>query len=285
MITEARVSYNGVATRALSVSGDGTPIIALHGYADTADTWRGVLIGLEAAGRRAVAVDLPGFGYADPRAPGPMLGQFDGFVDDILAQCSPAVLIGNSLGAATAVRAASRNPVRVKAIVALDDPLNARHWLARLARSREVPERVWSRLGRVRVPPTVLRRGVRCALARALYGPAGSCQAEVLDQWCDRLTTANDLASLGRYAFQYAMETAGGHRNLTVTCPTLIIHGRRDRVIPVDSSRRLHHQVPGSEFVVLNRSGHCPQLDDPCEVVRLVLDFLRRSGDHVGRAG
>jgi hypothetical protein len=52
MITESRVCYNGVATRALSVPGDGSPIVLLHGFADSADTWRGVLTALEREGRQ-----------------------------------------------------------------------------------------------------------------------------------------------------------------------------------------------------------------------------------------
>lgn len=65
MITQARASYAGVGTRTLTVTGRGTPVVLLHGFADSADTWRGVLTRLEAAGRPAVAVDLPGFGQAD----------------------------------------------------------------------------------------------------------------------------------------------------------------------------------------------------------------------------
>lgn len=135
MIGETRASYAGVGTRMLSVPGRGTPIVLLHGYADSADTWRGVLTRLAAAGRRAVAVDLPGFGQVDPRRSGAMVPQFDTFADAVLADTGPAVLVGNSLGAATAVRAAARNAA-VKALIAVDDPLNARRWPVRRCRCR-----------------------------------------------------------------------------------------------------------------------------------------------------
>ncbi|MGB3332425.1 MAG: alpha/beta fold hydrolase, partial [Mycobacterium sp.] len=72
MISTTRAGFDGVGTRMLSVPGDGTPVVLLHGYGDSADTWRGVLTRLAAAGRRAVAVDLPGFGQADPRRAGPL---------------------------------------------------------------------------------------------------------------------------------------------------------------------------------------------------------------------
>jgi len=126
MITESRWDFGGIGTRVLSVDGAGIPIVLLHGYADSADTWRGVLTRLHAAGRRALAVDLPGFGHADKRFVGPLLPQFDAFTEAVLGSTGPAVLMGNSLGAATAVRAATRNE-SVKALVTLDDPLAVHH--------------------------------------------------------------------------------------------------------------------------------------------------------------
>jgi pimeloyl-ACP methyl ester carboxylesterase len=46
----------------------------------------------------------------------------------------------------------------------------------------------------------------------------------------------------------------------------------------VYSSRALHQLIAGSDFVVLPKSGHCPQLDNPDEVVRLTLSMLERNG-------
>ena len=58
MIIEDRVCLGGVHTRRLSVAGGGTPIALLHGFADSADTWRGVLTAFQAAGRAAIALPI-----------------------------------------------------------------------------------------------------------------------------------------------------------------------------------------------------------------------------------
>ena len=89
--------------------------------------------------------------------------------------------------------------------------------------------------------------------------------------WLGTFESTASVATLGRYAFQYARETTGGHRDVRVTCPTVVVHGARDRIIPVQASQVLHQQIPGSELVVLPRAGHCPQLDDPDAVTRLVI--------------
>ncbi|MFV8165089.1 alpha/beta fold hydrolase [Mycobacterium sp. 134] len=270
MIAESRATIDGVGTRVLSVPGDGTPVVLLHGYADSADTWRAVLTRLEALGRQAFAVDLPGFGRADLRRPGPLLPQFDAFADALLADRGPAILVGNSLGAATAVRAATRNPDLVAALVALDDPLNARHWIAKLARNRVVPDGFWSCVARIPVPARTLRRLTMKTVPRVLYGPGIAADPEVVAYWSGLVSGASDVATLGRDAFRYAHEALGTHRDVRVGCPTVVVHGARDRIIPVHASQALHQQIPGSELVVLSRSGHCPQLDDPDSVVRLI---------------
>lgn len=270
MIAETRATFGGVATTVLSVSGSGTPVVLLHGYADSADTWRAVLTRLEALGRRAFAVDLPGFGRADRRHPGPLLPQFDAFADAVLADLGPAILVGNSLGAATAVRAAIRNPEAVYGLVALDDPLNAGHWVAKLARKRAVPASFWSCVARIPVPARTLRWLTVNAVPRALYVPGTIADPEVVAYWSGLASGLSDVADLGRDAFRYAHEALGTHRDVRVGCPTVVVHGAHDRIIPVKASRILHQQIPGSELVVLSRSGHCPQLDDPDAVVRLI---------------
>lgn len=271
MISECLAAYNGVDTRVLSVPGKGRPVVLLHGYGDSADTWRAVLTGLAARGRHALAVDLPGFGRAGPRVPGPLVPQFDAFVDALLEETGPAVLVGNSLGAATAVRAADRRPGAVRALVAIDDPVNARHWLARLARHRDIPVRLWREAARMPVPPWALRWVAETGLRPVLYGPGSTADPDVMAYWTTMLANPAELAHLGRYALQYARETAAGHRGIRVNCPTVVVHGAKDRIIPVHASRILHQQIPGSDLVVLPRSGHCPQLDDPDTVVRLVI--------------
>ena len=73
---EYRLTLNGARTRAIEVEGAGPPVLMLHGFCDSADTWRNVLEPLRERGRAAIAYDMPGFGYSQPvRFPIPLLDQ------------------------------------------------------------------------------------------------------------------------------------------------------------------------------------------------------------------
>jgi pimeloyl-ACP methyl ester carboxylesterase len=57
---EHRIEIAGHRTRALELEGEGPPILLLHGWGDSADTWRPLLAELGKFDRRTLAIDLPG---------------------------------------------------------------------------------------------------------------------------------------------------------------------------------------------------------------------------------
>ena len=63
-IFEHRPEFADVRTRAIELEGEGLPLLLLHGFADSADSWRLVLDEMRQRGRAAVALDCPGFGSA-----------------------------------------------------------------------------------------------------------------------------------------------------------------------------------------------------------------------------
>ncbi len=60
-----------------------------------------------------------------------------------------------------------------------------------------------------------------------------------------------------------------------ITCPTLIMHGIRDRIVPVDYAYMLHKQISGSTLHLFD-AGHPAYLRYPAEFIKLVLDFFQR---------
>jgi pimeloyl-ACP methyl ester carboxylesterase len=63
-----------------------------------------------------------------------------------------------------------------------------------------------------------------------------------------------------------------------IDVPALVIHGDRDRVVPVSNGRLLAERMPRAELVVLPGKGHAPMLEEPDEFGEIVCRFLDRVG-------
>ncbi len=58
--------------------------------------------------------------------------------------------------------------------------------------------------------------------------------------------------------------------------PVLIIHGKSDRLVPLSNSSRLAPLLPGCELLVMGRTGHNPQEEQPLLFAAAVTEFLNR---------
>src|SRR5688500_12827379 len=108
---EHGLTFGGYTTRVLELEGQGPPLVLFHGFSDSADTWRTTMAMLGKLDRRAVAVDLPGFGKASRLKPGKVLPQLDRFGEAVVKHVAPdggAVVVGNSLGGCLALRLGER---------------------------------------------------------------------------------------------------------------------------------------------------------------------------------
>jgi pimeloyl-ACP methyl ester carboxylesterase len=113
---EQRVEANGLSFRVVQ-QGDGAPVLLLHGFPDSADLWRNQMPALAAAGLRAVAPDLRGFGesdkpegvdrYALPQLVGDVLGIMDA------CEIQRAHVVGHDWGAFVTWVLAALAPERV----------------------------------------------------------------------------------------------------------------------------------------------------------------------------
>jgi len=59
----------------------------------------------------------------------------------------------------------------------------------------------------------------------------------------------------------------------SIHCPTLIMHGARDRVVPADYSRVIHAHIPSSQFLLFD-AGHAAHLRYEQEYTQAVMGFF-----------
>lgn len=280
MTSGTGAGYAGFGTRRLESGSDagGPTIVLLHGIFDSADTWTGVLSGLAERGHRAVAVDLPGYGRADRRAPGPALPQLDSFVADLVAAeagMQPVILVGNSLGAALAVRAALRADLPICGVVSIDVAgLGYRPWIEASIGRYSLPPEVLSRLP---LPRQVTQgRAAARLIARGLYARTSAADPTVVARFAALAGDNRELALVAAEGRAVLRELAARLPAGEVP-PMLILHGRRDFLVPPSASMRLHRSYPDSELRILAHCGHCPQLDEPTLVADMISCFARQA--------
>lgn len=117
-----RVEVDGVGTE-YEVSGQGRPVLLLHGFPDSGRLWRHQVPALTEAGFRVIVPDLRGFGRSDkpPAVEAYSVGALVGDVIGVLADAGldKAHVVGHDWGAALAWVLASIAPDRVDHLVVL----------------------------------------------------------------------------------------------------------------------------------------------------------------------
>ncbi len=272
-IATSRVVVGGISTRVLAVDGDGPPILLLHGFSDSADSWRPVLRSFADSGRRAVAVDLPGSGWASPLGRPPMAA-LDDFVAAFIADHAQptAVLVGNSLGGLAALRAAERDDLPLGGVVGVC-PAGLRYgrWLMLLAAFNPLLDRTLPVFARLPVPVSLVR-----LYAQLLYEAVlsqGQADRELVRRYASHWSGMRDTARLWNDLRALDRDEQAVVRPAAITHPILLIWGQCDALTPIRAAETLLDNVPGTQLVVLPNCGHSPQIQQPDRVAELIGSF------------
>jgi pimeloyl-ACP methyl ester carboxylesterase len=272
---EHRLELSGFQTRALELEGSGPPLILLHGFADSADTWRVLLDKLGRADRRAVALDLPGFGTADPLdRDRPVLGQLTGFAAAAVNHFGPgggAVVCGNSLGGCIAMLLAQRPAVDLAGVIPIAPAgLDMARWFAIIERDPLLRSLLASPLP---VPPPVLQRVVLEIYKRLAFHRPAAVESFVgqafVSHFRDQATTSRILGA-GRRMLPELRDPFDLER---ISCPVLLVWGDRDVMVFQTGADKVLDTVPGARLALIEGCGHCPQIEAAVQLMDLLLDF------------
>jgi len=277
-LVEYELELGGVTTRALELEGDGPPLVLLHGFADSADTWRRALDLLARQGRRALAVDLPGYGAADRLAADePVLDQYRAFARAAVQHASAeaddggVILCGNSLGGAIALRAGEEDDLPLTAIVPVAPAgLDMPRWFRIIERDPFVRA-----LLATPVPlPEVVVRGVVGQAYRALaFAAPRRAAAEVVGSFTAQLRTRDAVSAVLANGRRLLPELHDCFTLQEVGVPVLLVWGDRDRMVTHEGARHILDALPDTTYTLLDGVGHCPQVEAPERFLAALEEF------------
>jgi len=277
-IVEHTLRLAGYRTRALELEGAGPPLILLHGYADSADTWRLQIDRLRKRGRAAVALDMPGFGTAERLdREEPILPQLDRFADAATARWAEesggrVAIAGNSLGGTVALRAAERDQTgRIAGIVPIAPAgLDMPTWFTAIEGAPLVRAMLRSPIP---VPEVAVRRAVGSTYRVLAFASPRRADEAVVGAFTTHFSSHRDVVRLLATGRRLLPEIKAPFRLDQVSCPVLVIWGERDRMVAHSGAERIVAALPDTRVELIPRCGHCPQVEEPDRLVKLLADF------------
>ncbi len=257
------VCDDGVRICYRATGGCGPAILMLQGLGLSGRFWFSLPDKLAAQGCRCLVVDNRGTGRSgDPLRPWGVARMADDALTVLKAEgVARALVVGISMGGMIAQHLALRHPERVAGLVLLATGPGLPH--GKLPDVRAVYELASLRF--------VAEETVPARLARLLI-PAALAEraAEILAGWPDALRAE----APSRHAFVTHLAAVATHntggRLKDLRCPTLVVTGDADRLMPPSNAHVLAERIPGAELVELPGVGHAIPDQVPDEVVRLI---------------
>lgn len=245
-------------------------IVLIHGLSGSSSAWIEFEKFFEHE-YRVVSFDLRGHGYSRR----PMHSAeyaMSAMAEDCVAllkhlQIEHPIIIGHSLGSLILFELLRSHPRLPSAVIFLSPEYDVnRRLLARIARILLKPVHV------LRHVPFKHPRG-----RHVLYAPRYTGTGD----WNVRRMIA-DIRATGVRSFLFAtaqafLVNATGVAT-TVTCPVLLVHGRRDTIFPVRNTEELMHEFPFAQSHILDNADHILVLNHAQEILPVLNQFIH---DHV----
>lgn len=249
---------------AYEMSGDGLPVVLLHGFPFNRTLWREQVEAL-GEGYQVITVDLRGHGETtvtrDPATMEEMAADVAALLDDL--RIGSIVLGGLSMGGYVALAFYRRFPERVRALL--------------LADTRPQADTDEARLAREETATRALREGMQAiadAMLPKLLVPSTHAEHPGIVARVREMVLHTDPQ--GAAAALRGMAVRRDQTDLLreITCPTLIIVGSLDAITPLKDSELMKREIPDSRLEVIAGAGHVSNLERPAEFNRALKNFL-----------
>jgi pimeloyl-ACP methyl ester carboxylesterase len=256
--------------------GEGPPLVFVHGLSGCWQNWLEQLPVL-ADEHRVVTLDLPGFGYSPMPREEISIAGYARLLDQLLGELEidAAAVVGNSMGGFIGAELAIAFPRRVERLVLVSAAGLSTHNEPRTVRALPTIRRLdrilaGSAAWVASKSETVMRRPrLRQATMSVVVRHPTLLPAAL---------AAEQVRGAGKPGFLQALDAVVNYdvreRLPEIACPTLIVWGDSDRLIPVDDADVFEELIPNSRKVIFEDTGHMAMLERPDAFNALLKSFL-----------
>ncbi len=269
------VSVEGQPVNTIEL-GEGPPVVFVHGLSGSWPNWLEQLPAF-AREHRVVAMDLPGFGHSPMPHDRITISGYARLLNGLLDELGidAAAVVGNSMGGFVSAELAIAFPERVERLVLVSAAGISTY------RHRQV-ERIEPYLRRV-APIVAVYTGWTARRSDLVARRPGlrNLTLGFVTRHPSRLPAAlaaEQIRGAGKPGFMQALRANIDYpvkeRLPEIACPTLIVWGEEDKVIPVSDADVFAELVPDSRKVVFADTGHMAMLERPNAFNALLAEFL-----------
>jgi 4,5:9,10-diseco-3-hydroxy-5,9,17-trioxoandrosta-1(10),2-diene-4-oate hydrolase len=266
--------------------GSGAAVVFIHGLAGSWQNWL-EQVPVFARDHRVIAFDLPGFGESEMPARKITISEYGRFVNALLDELGvgSAAVVGNSMGGFIGIELAIRFPERVERLVLVSAAGLSIEYLRNeraLAVLGTLDNRLAAYTGWMASRSEALARRPRSR--RMIFG--------IVAHRPDRLPgplVAEQVRGSGKPGFVPALDALTDYpirdRLGEIGCPTLIVWGAEDKLVPPRDADEFARLIPNARKVVWPQTGHVAMLERPAAFNGLLEAFLAEEpGERVGAA-
>lgn len=255
----------------INILGEGPPLVFLHGFGCDQNMWRFVVPAFT-RNHTVILYDLMGSGRSELAAyDHEKYGTLHGHADDLLdivrsVATGPVTVVGHSVSAMIALLATNQAPELFAAQVMVGPSacyIDDGDYRGGFSRA-DIDELLETMEGNY--------LGWSSAVAPKIMGAPDrpDLREELTNSFC---RTDPDIAKhFARVTFLSDHRADLVHSRL----PTLILQCTDDFVAPVEVGQYIHRAIPGSEYVLIDNTGHCPHLSAPDASVAAIRHFVQR---------
>lgn len=279
------VETNGIRMHYVE-QGEGPPVLLCHGFPELWYSWRHQIPALAAAGFRAIAPDLRGYGGSDkPHAIEAydihhLVGDLVGLLDAL--GIAKTTIVGHDWGGIIVWQFALMHPERVERVIALNTPYLPRGPVSPLELFKNTPDGRFNYIlyfqdeGVAEAQMEADLPGTLATMMRGVSGDASAIADEEIAVFADAFRAGGLRGPINFYRnFQRNWETTEQLSGRQVTQPSLMITAEKDPVLTPEMADGIEQWVPNVRVHEVKGAGHWTQQEKPDEVNRVMIEFLQ----------